>query len=131
MDSRLVTALAHPNLALIKYWGNRDDRLRIPANGSIALTLGAFETRTEAEWIRGLGQDELTVNGRRASAASVSRTSSVLDALRDLGGFEDRARIASTNSFPTGAGLASSSSAFAALTVAAAAAAGLDLDEPT
>ncbi len=27
-------ALAHPNIALIKYWGNRDNTLRLPANGS-------------------------------------------------------------------------------------------------
>ncbi len=131
VDSKQATALAHPNLALTKYWGNRDDRLRIPANGSIALTLGAFETRTEAAWIRGLGHDELTINGQPASAPAVQRASAVLDAIRELAGFDDRARVVSANSFPTGAGLASSSSAFAALAVAAAAAAGLTLDDPT
>lgn len=131
VDSRQATALAHPNLALIKYWGNRDDQLRIPANGSIALTLGAFETRTSAEWIRGQGQDELTIHGQPASASAVRRASAVLDAIRELAGFDDRARIASANSFPSDAGLASSSSAFAALAAAGAAAAGLSLDPAT
>lgn len=131
VDSRRASAVAHPNLALIKYWGNRDDRLRIPANGSIAVTLGAFETRTEVQWVAGLERDQLTLHGRAAPPASLSRASSVLDAIRERGGFDDRARIVSANSFPTGAGLASSSSAFAALTVAAAAAAGLSLDATT
>ncbi len=34
-----VCARAHPNLAFIKYWGNRDDALRLPANGSLSMNL--------------------------------------------------------------------------------------------
>lgn len=131
VDPRQAAAVAHPNLALVKYWGNRDDRLRIPANGSIALTLGAFETRTDVAWIGGMSRDELAINGLPASGPAVLRASAVLDAIRERAGFQDHARVVSENSFPTGAGLASSSSAFAALTVAAAAAAGLDLDDAT
>src|SRR5690606_345496 len=57
------------------------------------------------------------------------RVSAHLDRVRALAGIETPARVASRNSFPTGAGIASSASAFAALTVAACAAAGLDLSE--
>jgi len=32
-----ATARSCSNIALIKYWGNRDDALRIPANGSISM----------------------------------------------------------------------------------------------
>ncbi len=34
-----VTAVAQPNIALIKYWGNRDDALRLPAADSLSMTL--------------------------------------------------------------------------------------------
>ena len=35
--SKTATAIAHPNIAFIKYWGNRDDMMRLPSNGSIAM----------------------------------------------------------------------------------------------
>jgi len=34
-----ATALANPNIALIKYWGNRDNDLRLPSTGSISMNL--------------------------------------------------------------------------------------------
>ena len=37
--NRSAAALAHPNIAFIKYWGNRDDALRLPANGSVSMNL--------------------------------------------------------------------------------------------
>jgi diphosphomevalonate decarboxylase len=40
-----VTARAHPNIALIKYWGNRDEALRLPANGSISFNLSGRQHR--------------------------------------------------------------------------------------
>ena len=40
-----ATAQAHPNIAFIKYWGNRDNTLRIPANGSISMNLDGLTTR--------------------------------------------------------------------------------------
>ena len=41
-----ATAIAHPNIAFIKYWGNRDDEIRLPQNGSISMNLGDLTTRT-------------------------------------------------------------------------------------
>jgi diphosphomevalonate decarboxylase len=41
-----ATALANPNIALIKYWGNRDNNFRLPTNGNISMNLDGLFTRT-------------------------------------------------------------------------------------
>jgi diphosphomevalonate decarboxylase len=69
----------------------------------------------------GAEADEFVVNGSAATGDSFARISSFLD-LIDPG--RPRVALESTNNFPTAAGLASSSSAFAALALAATSAAG-------
>lgn len=131
MTRTSATAIAHPNIAFIKYWGNRDDALRIPANGSISMNLDGLETRTTVEFSPTLSNDTLHLNGRKSGAVATQRVSGVLDRIRSLASSDTRARVTSENNFPTGSGIASSASAFAALAVAAGAAAGLNLDEPS
>ncbi len=122
------TALARANIAFIKYWGNRDERLRLPMNGSISLTLDALCTKTTVEFSKGLKEDGVEIDGQVASPSSRARMVAHLDHLRALAGNELRARVVSANNFPTGAGLASSASGFAALTLAATAALGMELE---
>ncbi len=119
-----ATALAHPNIALVKYWGNRDDELRIPANGSISLTLAGMQVRTTVRFDEALKHDQVSINGESASSG---RASVVLDLVRDRAGIDMRATVDSHSDFPAGAGLASSAAAFAALSLAASSAAGLEL----
>ncbi len=122
-----ITARAHANIALIKYWGKRDSRLNLPAVGSLSLTLKALSTTTSVEFQEGLSEDSLSINGSDAGEKQTRRASRFLDLIRTDAGIQHGAIIDSTNNFPTGAGLASSASGFAALTVAAANAAGLNL----
>ena len=42
------TAIAQPNIALIKYWGKRDIERNLPAVGSISITLRDLYTRMHA-----------------------------------------------------------------------------------
>lgn len=122
-----TTALAHANIALVKYWGKRDPALNLPATGSISLTLKELFTRTTVEFSADLAQDELILNGERANPRDEQRAGKFLDLIRAQAGIAAFARVASENNFPTGAGLASSASGFAALALAAAHAAGLSL----
>jgi len=128
---RPCSAFAHPNIALVKYWGNRDDALRLPANGSISVNLAGLETRTRVTWDerRVTGEDIFTLNGSPVSGSGLKRVSEFLDLVRHMAGFDFRADVVSANNFPTGAGIASSASAFGALALAATHAAGLDLAE--
>ena len=124
------TAYAHPNIAFIKYWGNRDDALRLPVNGSVSMNLAALRTKTSVTFRDDLKDgDVLTVNGQEVTGASLNRAAKFMDEVRRLSGEDRFAEIVSENNFPMGAGIASSASAFAALALAGSAAAGLDLSE--
>jgi len=129
MSSHSVTAQAHPNIAFIKYWGNRDDALRLPANGSISMNLEGLLTRTSVSFQPSSALDEFVLNGREMTGHPLERVTALLDLVRAKVGLKHRAEVVSENNFPTGAGIASSASAFAALALAASKAAGLDLSE--
>lgn len=125
----VATAIAHPNIAFIKYWGNRDNELRLPANGSISMSLAALETRTTVALDPKLVSDELVLDGSSRSGSVLERVSAFLDIIRGSSDSLMHARVVSENSFPQSAGIASSASAFAALALAASRAYGLDLTE--
>lgn len=124
-----ATAVGCSNIALIKYWGNRDHALRLPVNGSISMNLDGLFARTTVTFVPGLEVDELLLNNQPAAGASLARVSRFLDIVRGMAGTELYAQVISRNNFPTGAGIASSAAAFAALALAGSRAAGLDLDE--
>jgi len=122
-----ATAVAHPNVALIKYWGKEDIVTNLPAVGSLSLSMGGLATRTTVSFSPELAADELLINGN-ADERALPRVSRCLQMLRDLAGIRDFAAVTTTNDFPTGAGLASSASGYAALVKAAEAALGLHVD---
>ncbi len=130
MSRSSATAVAHPNVALIKYWGKRGDtRLNLPAVDSLSITLGALQTRTTVTFDSSFSQDRLLLDGQQQPAEH-SRLSLCLDALREIAGERRFAQVESANDFPTAAGLASSASGYAALAVAGAAALGLAPSDP-
>jgi diphosphomevalonate decarboxylase len=122
-------AIAHPNIAFIKYWGNRDETLRIPLNGSISMNLDGLETQTSVDFSVSSNSDSLTINEKPVSGPGLKRVSLFLDLVRQMSGKKEFARVVSRNNFPTGTGIASSAAAFAALALAACKAAGLELSE--
>ncbi len=125
----IARARAHSNIAFIKYWGNRDHALRLPANDSLSMNLAALYTTTTVRWSGDIAADSLLINDLPTSSAALQRVIAHLDALRQRLGTDMRAEVDSVNNFPMGAGIASSASAFAALTTAAAAALGISLSE--
>jgi diphosphomevalonate decarboxylase len=124
-----ATAAAHPNLALVKYWGYKVPLLNLPANNSISITLGGAVTTTSVTFDASLNEDVFTLNGNPGDAAASQRVSLHLDRVRTLAGSTLRARVVSTNDFPTAVGMASSAAAFAALSLAATRALQLELPE--
>lgn len=129
MSPYSAAAVAHPNIAFIKYWGNRDEHLNLPSSGSLSMNLGALTTSTTVRFNPDGAQDRLVLNGVPQSGAARQRVSDFLDEVRRLAGIAWAAEVESENNFPMGAGIASSASGFAALSLAASTAAGLTLSE--
>jgi diphosphomevalonate decarboxylase len=125
-----VFARALANVALVKYFGKRDAKLNLPAAGSLSLALEPLETITAVEFADGLETDIILLAGAPAPEAFAGRVIRFLDLVRDLADVRLRARVETRNSFPTGAGIASSASGFAALALSASSALGLELGEP-
>lgn len=128
-SNNIARARAHSNIAFIKYWGNRDHSLRLPANSSLSMNLNDLHTTTTVKWVGAAGADSLDINGAPAESGALDRVSAHLDVIRRRFGVRSYAQVSSTNNFPMGTGIASSASAFAALTLAAISALGAELSE--
>ena len=124
-----ATAKAPANIAFIKYWGRKDERLRLPANNSISMNLSGVFTVTTVEFLTGLKKDEIEMIGEKFDQKSEERIVGHLDRVRRLAKIKIRAKVVTKNNFPKGTGIASSASGFAALTLAATKAAGLQLNQ--
>ena len=125
--NKSATALAHPNIAFIKYWGIRDEDRRIPTNGSISMNIGCLATKTSVQFDPQLTADSLILNGEAITGPGLARAQHFMDRIRHMAEQTIFARISSENNFPIGAGVASSASGFAALALAGTAALGLTL----
>jgi diphosphomevalonate decarboxylase len=118
---RSVTARAYANIALVKYWGKRDVLTNTPATPSLSLTVDQLTTTTTVTRVPAdihTSNDHFEINGSSVSEVERQRLSHYLDIWRNSGMIEGLFAVRSKNSFPTGAGLASSASGYAALATA-------------
>lgn len=107
-----VVASASPSLALIKYWGKLPGGVNLPATSSLAVTLDGLRTTTS---VTENDEDRVVVGGR---VQAIGAYDPLLAAVRRRCGSSRRVLVESSNTFPTAAGVASSSSGFAALALA-------------
>lgn len=124
-----ATAIAPANIALIKYWGKKDEELRLPLNSSISMNLSNCLTTTTVEFSPAYKKDTFFLSDNSKSDKEKNRVFKHLDRIRKLTKISLKAKVVTKNNFPSSSGIASSASGFAALTVAACAAAGLQLPE--
>lgn len=128
---RKVYVRAHPNIALVKYWGTVPEEIskslgigNYPTKSSASLCLDSLFTITRLEvfsggrgsirefWLNGRDYQEDSPE-REAVERFIDRVSQIYSAVNKYD-----YSIVSMNSFPTAAGLASSASGFAALAYA-------------
>ncbi|KKP36386.1 MAG: Diphosphomevalonate decarboxylase [Candidatus Roizmanbacteria bacterium GW2011_GWA2_32_13] len=123
-----ATAIAPSNIAFIKYWGKKDEELKIPENGSISMNLNNLTTTTTVEFNSDFKEDSVIINNK-SDIKELNKVIKHLDLIRKEAGIFEKAKVVSNNNFPEGTGLSSSASGFAALTLAATKALGLNLKE--
>ena len=122
------TAIANSNIAFIKYWGRKNEELRLPTNGSVSMTLSDLTTTTTVEFSNKFVEDYVEIDGK-VDEKDTKRIIKHIDRIRKLAELNQKTKIISKNNFPSSTGLSSSASGFAALTVAATNAAGLNLSK--
>ncbi|OMO79092.1 Diphosphomevalonate decarboxylase [Corchorus olitorius] len=128
----MKTAQTPTNIAVIKYWGKRDESLILPVNDSISVTLDPSHlcTTTTVAVSPAFHQDRMWLNGKEISLSGGRYQNCLRELRRRACEVEDKEKgikiekkdweklhlhIASYNNFPTAAGLASSAAGFACL----------------
>jgi len=132
------SAIAHSNIALIKYWGNWNKvspELNIPLNDSVSMTKYGFsedthlQTHTTIEFSEDFKENKAILNKDLLKGRDMERILKIINPLKELKKVDFKFKMMSFNDFPTQAGLASSAAGFAALTIAAAKALNLDISQ--
>lgn len=124
-----ATAKSPANIAFIKYWGKKNEKLRIPSNNSLSMCIDKANTITTVEFKKNQKKDYIKIDGKTAQGRERKRVVKHLQRIRKKANLSLKAKVISKNSFPKATGLASSASGMAALTLAASTAVGLNLSE--
>lgn len=128
-DAHKATVTSPSNIAFIKYWGAKNLEQAIPVNPSLSMTLRTCTSRSTVEWLDEEGEHEIRWRAEdggleTAPPAFAERVRRHLDFMRQWSKVGGRFRLATENTFPAAAGMASSASGFSALTLATLAALG-------
>ncbi|KAL7288831.1 hypothetical protein TKK_0016807 [Trichogramma kaykai] len=120
----IVTCIAPVNIAVIKYWGKRDESLILPINDSLSATLDTEHlcAKTTVMISPNFTEDRIWLNGSEESINN-PRLQNCLKKIRQKSELpaemnDWKVHICSQNNFPTAAGLASSAAGYACLAYA-------------
>jgi diphosphomevalonate decarboxylase len=115
----IKTAISHPNKALVIYWGNENDILRIPTRYSLSVTLQGINHPLDyivsLRTIQSSEHDKVIIDGIEDKGEIHSQFVHHLDAMRRYTGFREKVEVATRKSFPVGSGLAGSAASASAL----------------
>lgn len=123
--SSIVTVIAPVNIAVIKYWGKRNEELILPLNDSVSATLdtSVMCAKTSVCASSQFAEDTIWLNGKKESFSN-QRLQNCLREIKNRAAHEKSAddifltwkvHVCSENNFPTAAGLASSAAGYACL----------------
>ena len=111
-----IKAIAHPNFALIKYWGKSDVSNNLPDMSSISITIDTLFSTAKVSFDSSLKKDLWVLNN--IEQQSLGQIKPTMNYLKSFKSVKDFCVIESTNNFPTAAGLASSASGVASIVIA-------------
>ncbi len=115
----IKTALSHPNKALVIYWGNANDALRIPTRSSLSLTIEginlALDYIVTIRTIQSAERDRVIIDGTEDKGEIYKQFVQHLDIMRTYTGFKNKVEVITRATFPIGSGLAGSAASASAL----------------
>eukprot|EP00002_Diphylleia_rotans_P036768 TRINITY_DN8151_c0_g1_i1.p1 TRINITY_DN8151_c0_g1~~TRINITY_DN8151_c0_g1_i1.p1 ORF type:complete len:404 (-),score=77.96 TRINITY_DN8151_c0_g1_i1:242-1453(-) len=132
----VVTCRAPVNIAVIKYWGKRDEKRILPINDSLSATLNTdhlcattsvlakVEFPADRLWLN--GKEELLNTRLQNCLREIRRRAALADKEKKIDWDRVHFHICSVNNFPTAAGLASSAAGYACLVYTLAKAVGFE-----
>ncbi|GBN09424.1 Diphosphomevalonate decarboxylase [Araneus ventricosus] len=120
MITHMFTAVAPVNIAVIKYWGKKDEKLILPINDSVSITLSKKEmcAKTTVACSEHFECDRMWLNGKEQDIQAPRLQNCITELkkrARNVKVLNLHLHICSENNFPTAAGLASSAAGFACL----------------
>ncbi|KAJ1356601.1 hypothetical protein KIN20_014334 [Parelaphostrongylus tenuis] len=132
ITERVVEVEVPINIALIKYWGKKDEDLIIPVNNSVSLNIDDVFARTRVRCLWNGTTDSVSINNvvvdlKRSkrflrcfdyARLLIRRRSMSYNNSHSVTGTQYSFQVSSTTNFPVGAGLASSAAGFAAIALA-------------
>lgn len=120
-----VTVVSPANIAFIKYWGQADHQIFLPRNNNISMTMSGCHTTTTVEVSDKIKKDQIQIQFYGQEYKPLGRKKikekniyDQLKRIRQLANSQLKAKVKTTNNFPSDAGIASSASGFSALTSA-------------
>ena len=111
-----IKAIAHPNFALIKYWGKSDVLNNLPDMSSISITIDTLFSTAKVSFDSSLKKDLWVLND--IEQESLGQIKPTINYLKSFKSVKEFCVIESINNFPTAAGLASSASGVASIVIA-------------
>ena len=115
----IKTALSHPNKALVIYWGNENDMLRIPTRSSLSMTLQGINHPLDyivsLRTMQSSERDKVIIDGVEDKGEIYRHFVNHLDGMRRYTGFNEKLEVTTKTSFPVGSGLAGSAASASAL----------------
>lgn len=128
-----ATASSPANIAFIKYWGRKDDKLLLPLSTTNSMNLSNCIATTTVEFSENYSEDTITIVGSNDSTKELKKSDgdktemlfNTLERIRTLKKFKLKAKVVSKLNFPFQAGVASSAAGISALVAAGFEAAGL------
>jgi len=113
-----IRAVSAPNIALIKYWGNRNEELRLPAADSLSMTLDSPTVEVSAESTSNFSVRSIHSDGSERILTERERSrleNHFLLAKKYAEKLPSSVSIEIRSNVPRGIGLASSAAVFSAL----------------
>lgn len=136
-----ATCKAAPNIAVVKYWGKRDEKLILPVNDSVSGTLSTDQlcAKTTIAVDPSFTEDKMWLNGAEVNILENDRLTNCISYLKRIAQEKStnkeilsyKLHICSENDFPTAAGLASSAAGYACFVYTLASLYGLENEELT